>query len=415
MARAFAPPDGSIALGEECELVSGVFLANSIRQILLRNLIHELALLCVQLHEIAEDVQLPFFPVISLIKGVHVVLPVVIEELVVARYVVIYVIVGHRIARHLERHRLMNVVAIVFHSDGLLFSQGEVGSGAPVEVVVVAVLAVEGGGGDVGGGVSVHLAAAYVIRGDVLLFPFPLPVGIAKLAVVGYFAVGVGEVEVVVVAHEGVEEEAGVLHDGEPLQVLLGGDEQHAAHVVAVFGSGMMNHLHLFYLCNGQVFYHAVILYLSLVDVDFGCAADKCLRFAILILEHSGKFGKHFCSSWLLLERSSRDASHDSTILLAELRAGSLDGYGCELFLPLDAVLAQFLLHRLDAISRNALCCSSLCLLSVCHHRISQDEQAAHNQFMFHNLLSYFNANMPQSSCECYCAGILRMMLQNYG
>ena len=81
---------------------------------------------------------------------------------------------------------------------------------------------------------------------------------------------GVGKVEVVVVAHEGVEEEAGVLHDGESLQVLLGGDEQHAAHVVAVFGSGMMNHFHLFYLCNGQVFYHAVILHLSVVDVDFG-------------------------------------------------------------------------------------------------------------------------------------------------
>ena len=267
-------PDGSIALGEECELVSGFFLANSIRQILLRNLIHELALLCVQLHEIAEDVQLPFFPVISLIKGVHVVLPVVIEELVVARYVVIYVIVGHRIARHLERHRLMNVVAIVFHSDGLLFSQGEVGSGAPVEVVVVAVLAIEGGGGNVGGGVIASVAscitAAYVIRGDVLFFPYPLPVGVTKLGVVRHLAAGVGKVEVMVVAHEGVEEEAGVLHDGEPLQVLLGCDEQHAAHVVAVFGSRMMNHLHLFYLCNGQVFYHAVILHLSLVDVDFG-------------------------------------------------------------------------------------------------------------------------------------------------
>lgn len=121
--------------------------------------------------------------------------------------------------------------------------------------------------------------------------------------------------------------------------------------------------------------------------------------------EHSGKFGKHFCSCWLLLKRSSRDASHDSTVLLAELRAGSLDGYGSELFLPLDAVLAQLFLHRLDAISRNilcsrntlccrnvlcsrnTLCCSGLCLLSVCHHRISQDEQAAYDQFMFHNLL----------------------------
>lgn len=126
--------------------------------------------------------------------------------------------------------------------------------------------------------------------------------------------------------------------------------------------------------------------------------------------EHSGKFGKHFCSCWLLLKRSSRDASHDSTVLLAELRAGSLDGYGSELFLPLDAVLAQLFLHRLDAISRNilcsrntlccrnvlcsrnTLCCSGLCLLSVCHHRISQDEQAAYDQFMFHNLLFYFNA-----------------------
>ena len=38
-------PDGSIALGEECELVSDVFLANSIRQILLRDFIHELGLL----------------------------------------------------------------------------------------------------------------------------------------------------------------------------------------------------------------------------------------------------------------------------------------------------------------------------------------------------------------------------------
>ena len=210
------------------------------------------------------------------------VLPVVIAELVVARYVIIYVIVGHRIARHLERHRLMDVVTIVFHSDGLLFSQGEVGSGAPVEVVVVAVLAVEGRGGDVAGGVAASIAscvvaciasclvAAYVIRGDVLFFPITLPVGVAQFAVVGHLAAGVGKVEVVVVAHEGVEEEAGVLYDGESLQVLLGGDEQHAAYVVAVFGSGMMNHLHLFYLRNGQVFYHAVILHLSVVDVDFG-------------------------------------------------------------------------------------------------------------------------------------------------
>lgn len=223
-----------------------------------------------QLHEIAEEVQLPFLSVFALVEGVHVVLPVVIEKLVVARYVVIYVIVGHRIARHLERHRLMDVVAVVFYSDGLLFCQGEVGSGTPVEAVVVAVLAVEGGGGNVGGGVIASLAAAYVICGDVLFFPYSLPVGVAQLAVVRHLAVGVGKVEVMVVAHEGVEEEAGVLHDGESLQVLLGGDEQHAAHVVAVFGSGMMNHLHLFYLCNGQVFYHAVILHLSVVDVDFG-------------------------------------------------------------------------------------------------------------------------------------------------
>ena len=254
-------PDGSVALWQECELVSGF---------LLRNLIHELGLICVQLHEVAEEVQLPFFSVMALVEGVYVVLPVVIEELVVACYVVIYVIVGHRIARHLERHRLMDVVAIVFHSDGLLFCQGEVGSGTPVEVVVVAVLAVEGGGGNVDGGVIACITAAYVIRGDVLFFPFPLPVSVTKLGVVRYLTVGVGKVEVVVVAHVGVEEEAGVLHDGESLQVLLGGDEQHAAHVVAVFGSGMMNHLHLFYLCNGQVFYHAVILHLSVVDVDFG-------------------------------------------------------------------------------------------------------------------------------------------------
>ena len=173
-----------------------------------------------QLHEVAEEVQFPFFSVMALVEGVHVVLPVVIEKLVVARYVVIYVIVGHRIARHLERHRLMDVVAVVFHSDGLLFSQGEVGSGTPVEVVVVAVLAVEGGGGNVGGGVIASLAAAYVICGDVLFFPYSLPVGVAQLAVVGHFAVGVGEVEVVIVAHEGVEEEAGVLYDGESLQVL---------------------------------------------------------------------------------------------------------------------------------------------------------------------------------------------------
>ena len=341
-----------------------------------------------QLHEVAEEVQLPFLPVFPLVEGVHVVLPVVIEKLVVARYVVIYVIIGHRIARHLERHRLMDVVAIVFYSDGLLFRQGEVGSGAPVEAVVVAVLAVEGGRGDVVGGVIACLVAAYVIRSDVLFFPITLPVGVAQLAVVRHLAVGVGKVEVVVVAHEGVEEDAGVLYDGESLQVLLGGDEQHAAHVIAVFGSGMMNYLHLFYLCNGQVFYHAIVLHLSLVDVDFGCAADKCLRFAILVFEHSGKFGKHFCSCWLLLERSSRDARHDSPVLLAELRAGSLDGYGCELFLPLDAVLAQLFLHRLNAVRmkilldrldivcrrtlcRNALCCSGLGFLSVHHHRIS--------------------------------------------
>ena len=103
-----------------------------------------MSLLRVQLHEVAEEVQFPFLSVFALVEGVYVVLPVVIEKLVVARYVVIYVIVGHRIARHLERHRLMDVVAVVFHSDGLLFSQGEVGSGTPVEVVVVAVLAVEG-------------------------------------------------------------------------------------------------------------------------------------------------------------------------------------------------------------------------------------------------------------------------------
>ena len=141
-----------------------------------------------QLHEIAEEVQFPLLSVFALVEGVYVVLPVVIAELVVARYVIIYVIVGHRIARHLERHRLMDVVTIVFHSDGLLFSQGEVGSGAPVEVVVVAVLAVEGRGGDVVGGVAASIAscvvasiasclvAAYVIRGDVLFFPFALPV-----------------------------------------------------------------------------------------------------------------------------------------------------------------------------------------------------------------------------------------------
>ena len=41
----FCSPDGSIALRQECEFVSGFFLANSIRQILLRNLIHELSLL----------------------------------------------------------------------------------------------------------------------------------------------------------------------------------------------------------------------------------------------------------------------------------------------------------------------------------------------------------------------------------
>ena len=311
-------PDGSVALWQEGELVSSF---------LLRNLIHELSLLRVQLHEIAEEVQLPFLSVMALVEGVHVVLPVVIEELVVARYVVIYVIVGHRIARHFERHRLMDVVAVVFYSDGLLFCQGEVGSGAPVEVVVVAVLAVEGGGGNIADGVVASLAAcitscitaAYVIRGDVLFFPITLPVGVAQFTVVGHLTMGVGKVEVVVVAHVGVEEEAGVLHDGESLQVLLGCDEQHAAHVVAVFGSGMMNHFHLFYLCNGQVFYHAVILHLSVVDVDFGCASDKCLRFAILVFVHSGKFGKHFRSCWLLLERSSRDASHDSAVLLAEL------------------------------------------------------------------------------------------------
>ena len=232
-----------------------------------------MCLLCVQLHEVAEEVQLPFLSVFALVEGVYVVLPVVIEELVVARYDIIYVIVGHRIARHLERHRLMDVVAIVFHSDGLLFSQGEVGSGTPVEVVVVAVLAVGGGGGNIAGGViasvTACITAAYVIRGDVLFFPYALPVGVTQFAVVRHLAVGVGKVEVVVVAHVGVEEEAGVLHDGESLQVLLGCDEQHAAHVVAVFGSGMMNHLHLFYLCNGQVFYHAVILHLSVVDVDF--------------------------------------------------------------------------------------------------------------------------------------------------
>jgi len=280
-------PDGSIALREECELVSCFPL---------RNLIHELGLLRVQLHEIAEEIQLPFFPELALVEGVYVVLPVVIEELVVARYIIIHMIVGHRIARHLEWHRLMDIVAVVFHSDGLLFCQGEVGSGTPIEVVVVAVLAIEGRGGDVAGGVIPSitsciiacLIAAYVIRGDVLFFPITLPVGVAQFAVIRHLAVGVGKVEVVVVAHEGVEEDTGVLHDGESLQVLLGGDEQHAAHVVAVFGSGMMNHLHLFYLRNGQVFYYAVILYLAVVDVDFGCAADECLRFAILILEHSG-------------------------------------------------------------------------------------------------------------------------------
>ena len=184
-----------------------------------------MSLLRVQLHEIAEEVQLPFLSVFALVEGVYVVLPVVIEKLVVARYVVIYVIVGHRIARHLERHRLMDVVAVVFHSDGLLFSQGEVSSGTPVEVVVVAVLAVEGGGGYVGGGVIASLAAAYVIRSDVLFFPYSLPVGVAQFAVVRHLAAGVGKVEVMVVAHEGVEEEAGVLHDGESLQVLLGCDE----------------------------------------------------------------------------------------------------------------------------------------------------------------------------------------------
>ena len=301
-------PDGSIALRQEGELVSGFPL---------RNLIHELGLLRVQLHEIAEEVQLPFLSELALVESVYVVLPVVIEELVVACYIIIHMIVGHRIARHLEWHRLMDIVAVVFHSDGLLFSQGEVGSGTPIEVVVVAVLAIEGRGGDVAGGVAASiascvvaciascLAAAYVIRGDVLFFPITLPVGVAQFAVVGHFAVGVGKVEVVVVAHEGVEEDAGVLNDGESLQVLLGGDEQHAAHVVAVFGSGMMNHLHLFYLRYGQVFYYAVILHLAVVDVDFGCAADKSLRLAILILEHSGEFGKHFRSIRFLLERSS--------------------------------------------------------------------------------------------------------------
>ena len=103
----------------------------------------------------------------------------------------------------------MDVVAIVFHSDGLLFTQGEVGSGTPVEVVVVAVLAVEGGRGDVVGGVIACiissiiacLVAAYVIRSDVLFFPYPLPVGVTKLGVVRHLATGVGKVEVVVVAH----------------------------------------------------------------------------------------------------------------------------------------------------------------------------------------------------------------------
>ena len=202
-------PDGSIALWQECKLVSGFLLGRGCSS--LRNLIHELSLLRVQPHEVAEEVQLPFFSVFALVEGVHVVLPVVIEKLVVARYVVIYVIVGHRIARHLEWHRLMDVVAIVFHSDGLLFRQGDVGSGTPVEVVVVVMLAVGGGGGNIAGGVIASvtsgiiacLAAAYVIRGDVLLFPFSLPVG-----VVGYFAVGVGKVEVVAVAHVGVEEAA---------------------------------------------------------------------------------------------------------------------------------------------------------------------------------------------------------------
>ena len=45
-----------------------------------------------QLHEVAEEVQFPFLSVFALVEGVYVVLPVVIEELVVARYVVIYVI-----------------------------------------------------------------------------------------------------------------------------------------------------------------------------------------------------------------------------------------------------------------------------------------------------------------------------------
>ena len=170
------------------------------------------------------------------------VLPVVIEKLVVARYVVIYVIVGHRIARHLEWHRLMDVVAVLFHSDGLLFRQGEVGSGTPVEVVVVGMLAVEGGGGDVGGGViasiTASITAAYVIRGDVLFFPFPLPVGVTKFGIVRYLTAGVGKVEIVVVAHVGVEEEAGVLHDGESLQVLLGCDEQHAAPLLPYSAPG---------------------------------------------------------------------------------------------------------------------------------------------------------------------------------
>ena len=67
--------------------------------------------------------------------------------------------------------------------------------------------------------------------------------------------------------------------------------------------------------------------------------------------------------------------------------------------------------HQLDALRHqlmNTLCSSGLCLLSVRHHRISQDEQTAHDQFMFHNLLFYFNAichkvlaNVTaQESCE---------------
>ena len=96
-----------------------------------------------ELHEIPKDAELPFLSEASDVESVDVVLPVVLQNFVIAQNVILQKPIGLCRIGHGVRQRLMNVVAVVLHTHGLLLRQGKVCACAPVETVGVSVLVVE--------------------------------------------------------------------------------------------------------------------------------------------------------------------------------------------------------------------------------------------------------------------------------